>query len=811
MPEYADVEEVLDHQLSVLLIAEQDAFVVQGNVFCVLAPLMTQEGLRFEDVREQFPNRGKVWWLVGREGAEERMPRHGDLITATLEGGRFFNVSDPDKEKYQVRDWLPGARKWIQVLDIGDRRFPSEVIREEGIEWNDVTPSSPVLIVTGDQVIGPFFASRQPDSEALRIAPQNLGKPVATAMPVAAFLKAFRLSEFDVDIFQGNRRDAPREHRHLRFLSEKHLKAFEQQGKPIDASSDRQIVKWALNQAGFTQAQRTAFGDVLNKVGQLQFDSADGEGRAKRFSELCGNAKLVMGLGSEVAEDLASCEPFKALMQTHIDSLTARRVEAAVASRKADVEAAVAVLEKRRTGLAKEYDEAKRRQEEKLATEHSAWLRRLEEMETALKLREQAIGEKEKSIAQRLERVVEAYRAESVRLGDQILAELPILRRLGLGGTSSGAAPAEPERDTRSIVAPFVARSVPRESITESAFIDQFKTVAAARGFVFAVDDLVNFHVAVKSGIWSVLAGPSGIGKSTLPRLYAEALGMKDEFLKIEVRPDWLDDRDVIGAFNPLAGRFEPSPVGLVDQLIAAYEDAAKSRGGLYLVSLDEMNLARVEHYFAQFLSIMEEPAGTRMIRLFSRGMERAGEPYARYRELPIGDNIRFVGTVNIDETTHFFSPKVLDRAAVLTLNAIDHSRSQGPSLKARDLAVTPVHFDIWKSWIKDGQSAPAAARTLFLEIDKCLRRLHAGLGHRLLNRLLGYVASAGVMLPPDTALDYALMASVLPRVPVHHLRFGEEADKLRTLLPADRFPRSGAMLGRMVEEGGDHGFFQLL
>ena len=85
----------------------------------------------------------------------------------------------------------------------------------------------------------------------------------------------------------------------------------------------------------------------------------------------------------------------------------------------------------------------------------------------------------------------------------------------------------------------------------------------------------------------------------SLSRLYAEALGAIDEHLLIPVRPDWLDDRDVIGSFNALSGRYEPAPGGLVDRIIAAREDRKAGRGGIYPICLDEMNLARVEHYFA--------------------------------------------------------------------------------------------------------------------------------------------------------------------------------------------------------------------
>src|SRR5690606_32113398 len=208
-------------------------------------------------------------------------------------------------------------------------------------------------------------------------------------------------------------------------------------------------------------------------------------------------------------------------------------------------------------------------------------------------------------------------------------------------------------------------KPLPASPVEEERFLDHFRAVVDHNGFVFDADDLANFHVLVKTGLWTVLAGASGLGKSSLPRLYADALGSSDEFLMVPVRPDWLDDRDVIGAFNALSGRYEPAPCGLVDRLIVAHEDEKVGRGGIYIICVDEMNLARVEHYFAQFLSVLEQPEDARYLQLFSRGVLDPGDPYARYRDLKLGQNIRLVGTVNVDETTHFFSPKVIDRVSI--------------------------------------------------------------------------------------------------------------------------------------------------
>lgn len=816
MVDSLDVDDLVQRQVQLLLMAEQDSFASNGNLFCVLTPLMTQDGQRFTDVRECFPNRGRVWWLVGQEGDVEPA-RAGALLTAAIEPAPNYVSSNPEKERYQVRRFgsQPGARRWLQVIDAGRTLEIGALLSEQGIPC-DRQPAQRVLVLTADEIVGPFSVSRfDPAARRIVLAPPNLGKPVVRAVPRKALGSLIPFERFDLQIYQSSQRvSSAATAVRLDLVHEKHLAALEQQGKLIDAMSDRQVVKWALGFAGFTTSQKTMFSDAVQKAQTLRSEEPEelSARRHERFKVLCSDTQRVAALGEEIAEALSGRDPFKTLLLTHVDALASRRIEDVVSLRKGEVEAAISELENRRKNLARDYDTKKKQQEAQLASEHAVWLASLDARQKEIDRREAELSVKETRIANRLERLIEGYRKESDRVGDDVLAQLPVLKRLGLGGPGSPhSVAAEQEVPAKSVLGPWLDTPRGRDSVTERAFIQQLCDVASARGYSFSEADLIGFHVATKSGTWSVVAGPSGIGKSSLPRLYAEALGIKDEYLKIEVRPDWLDDRDVIGGFNSLSGRFEPGTSGLVDHLIAAREDLARGRGGIYIVCLDEMNLARVEHYFSQFLSVMEEPLGRRVIRLYSRGVEKPGEPYSRYRELAIGDNVRFVGTVNVDDTTHFFSPKVLDRAAVLTLDEADHTRAAAPSLTARELAVRPVHFEHWRSWVRDAGGAPSAARDLVLRIDARLRRLRAGLGHRLVRRVLSFVANAGDLLPAERSMDLAVAQAVLPRIPTHHRAFAEEVPHLLDLLPRERFPKAGRFLEEMRDHGGDDGFFQLL
>ena len=164
------------------------------------------------------------------------------------------------------------------------------------------------------------------------------------------------------------------------------------------------------------------------------------------------------------------------------------------------------------------------------------------------------------------------------------------------------------------------------------------------------------------------------------------------------VRPDWNDVRDLLGFENLLAGTFRPGA------LLRALREAQADPGRPYFVCLDEMNLARVEHYFADFLSIMETarrtPDGawtTDPIDLApGRDSVLSDDLGDLPAQVPIPPNFFVAGTVNMDETTYAFSPKVLDRANTVAFDRVDlalsdaDSDAQIDSTALRDLGSAP-------------------------------------------------------------------------------------------------------------------------
>jgi hypothetical protein len=510
---------------------------------------------------------------------------------------------------------------------------------------------------------------------------------------------------------------------------------------------------------------------------------------------------------------VAETPAFGDLVSRHVETTAERRIQEAIQRRQHEVEAAIeakkqelAQVQSNLDNLAAEFDRKAAAHEEELRIRLAARLGTVEERERKADIRERFLKEQQDEFLGR-------FRKEADNAGAAVLAHLPLLQALGLGEGRDGAGTTSLGGFADLPMPAFLQQSLTRpgeRAITEEEFLSQLARVVEQKGFLFAQEDLINFHVCVKTGGLTVLAGLSGTGKSSLPRLYAEALGCHDEYLHVPVRPDWLDDRDLVGAFNALAQRFEPAGSGLVEKLIAASVDQREGRGGIYLVCLDEMNLARVEHYFAQFLSVLELPSEERALTLFAPGVVRPGDPYAPYQGLPLGDNVRFVGTVNIDETTHFFSPKMLDRCQVVAFGAPDLAAPRRARAIERLAGVRPVTLSTYLGWTS-APSAEGTARAFLLQVNEVLRPSRLSLGFRQFDRVLRYVHSAQPFFSEDTALDFQLKQVVLPRLRATAPRFAETVQALSGLLIRERFPRSAEVLARILEARAEDDFFQLL
>ena len=238
----------------------------------------------------------------------------------------------------------------------------------------------------------------------------------------------------------------------------------------------------------------------------------------------------------------------------------------------------------------------------------------------------------------------------------------------------------EPEAPPPSGIVP----GPPQPNFQIATAIHEVIAYIADRGFIYEPWQIAQYITAVRTKPFVILAGITGTGKSKLPALVAEATGGESKL--VPVRPDWTDSADVLG-YTDLDGNFRPGPV-----LEIAHHATANSDQFCTCI-IDEMNLARVEQYFAEVLSRIEdrypqENGGYRTGPLIGPVPKEAD---AEWREVVIPENLAIVGTVNMDESTHYFSRKVLDRAFTIELSEVNLAQWNPNEKRVRTISTWPV------------------------------------------------------------------------------------------------------------------------
>ena len=312
----------------------------------------------------------------------------------------------------------------------------------------------------------------------------------------------------------------------------------------------------------------------------------------------------------------------------------------------------------------------------------------------------------------------------------------------------------------------------PDSTLGEADFLKCFFSHVHQSGYVYTEKDLVNFHVAMKSSTLVILSGMSGTGKSKIVSLYGESLGLPSEEIRmIPVRPSWTDDTDILGYLDTTTMLYRAADTGLVDTLRAASKNPDK----LYLICFDEMNLARVEHYFSQFLSVLENPVGKRFLQLYNPELEARVYNASEYpSRIELGKNLLFVGTVNLDESTFHFSDKVLDRANVIRFHRCSFAELKKCSLEAppKQEALPAVSTTTYLSFENPEKRAISLTdqEIAFLsDLDALLdeTKTDGGIGFRILRQIDDYLKNvpAGAVLTHQEAFDLQIAQRVLTKL----------------------------------------------
>lgn len=297
--------------------------------------------------------------------------------------------------------------------------------------------------------------------------------------------------------------------------------------------------------------------------------------------------------------------------------------------------------------------------------------------------------------------------------------------------------------------------------------ISDFQNSCKNAGLVYSDKLITRFVSSLLTKPFVILTGLSGSGKTKLAQAYVQWICQEEsQYRIIPVGADWTNREPLLGYPNALKPEEYVKPdSGVIDLIIQANSNPELP----HFLILDEMNLSHVERYFADFLSVMES---NEEIPLYADGTVDNGVP----SKLKVPANLFIIGTVNIDETTNMFSPKVLDRANTIEFR-INNSEMEGFLGKANDLnmkALLAKGANMALSFISLSNNKSFTTKDLD-EINKTLlnffgelQKTGAEFGYRSASeilRLINQLDTLDKVLTTSEKLDIAIMQKLLPKL----------------------------------------------
>lgn len=790
------------YEVRLICVVAQEKFDVDCNTFCKLAPIVYADGV--VPVPDDFPNDGEVWWMLAPQS--ESLAEPGRLLSCWVEDARDFRSDDLTKSRYQakresVRDLDP--REGLELLTAPDNALGTiqDLVSSSCTMVIDHRPSPSVLLRWRDDIYGPFsttldlaaapgqtkvhFTPTSPDLQVYRIA-----NDAFTEAAGAGLLSV----QTDVSLTQHRRLDCANlcTIRHELILGA----GFERvlgtdPDRLVLEPTERKIAR--LSKPYLTRRKRQELRALLDEVDLTAREAGDDQELSETIEQIKSatvsqdealgtltSALLNSGVLGE--ERLRKAEQEYA--EKYVEQSTAElqaRIEDQIRANREDLRKVNAELENAQAKALREEREAREQLKRRIEEQEETAKGEIETRKRKLETREDELKHQETVLKGNLEKVTRELREAGDDVVNRFLALAPLL-----GATTTmgcGSAPIESTETDAGARSPedafelptYVVSARPKvpAALAEEEFLERFLKVVQDAGFVYRAFDLQRFHVSVKCGELTILSGPSGIGKSSLPLLYGKALLGDDQATgrrgcqMVNVSPAWMDVRDLLGHMNTLDGQYYPAESGLYQHMIYAQEEFATNGDGtgIYLSCLDEMNLSQIEHYFSDVMMVLERDGADRAIQCFSHETASERCRFRRWARLELPPSIRFVGTVNLDETTRLLSDRLLDRVNMIQLGSAslpvagdqgDASRSSAPGRM-----VTLADLRAWRR----EAGLPKDLGSLLDQLRPHLATMRCPLSPRVYKAICRFVGSSDGVMSPPRAFDAQLSQRIFSKI----------------------------------------------
>lgn len=362
--------------------------------------------------------------------------------------------------------------------------------------------------------------------------------------------------------------------------------------------------------------------------------------------------------------------------------------------------------------------------------------------------------------------------------------------------------------------------SIQMSNKTPEELIEYLCRVIQIRRPNYSKNAIINIAICLTQGFLTVFSGEPGCGKTSICNIFGEALGlnkiadmiecpadskeMVGRYVAVSVERGWTSKRDFVGYYNPLSKTFDKSNRRIYNAL---HQLDTEKRAGIlklpYIILLDEANLSPMEYYWSDFMNICDDLGPHSKVNL--------GEDYV----FGVPETLHFVATINNDHTTETLSPRLIDRAWIITLpqlNLRDYSSLGNES----NIPAEEVEVISWKS-LRDAFT-PVKDECFFTpELQKCYESIVAKLREKKFTvspridiAIKRYWAIASKYfemddtktVAPTIALDYAIAQRILPKIGGNGEEFEKWLKEFSSLCSSNGLNTSAAIVKDIIERG---------
>ena len=362
--------------------------------------------------------------------------------------------------------------------------------------------------------------------------------------------------------------------------------------------------------------------------------------------------------------------------------------------------------------------------------------------------------------------------------------------------------------------------SIQMSNKTPEELIEYLCRVIQIRRPNYSKNAIINIAICLTQGFLTVFSGEPGCGKTSICNIFGKALGlnkiadmiecpadskeMVGRYVAVSVERGWTSKRDFVGYYNPLSKTFDKSNRRIYDAL---HQLDTEKRAGIlklpYIILLDEANLSPMEYYWSDFMNICDDLGPHSKVNL--------GEDYV----FGVPETLHFVATINNDHTTETLSPRLIDRAWIITLPQLN-LRDYSSLGNEANIPAEEVEVISWKS-LRDAFT-PAKDECFFTpELQKCYESIVAKLREKKFTvspridiAIKRYWAIASKYFEmddtktaaPTIALDYAIAQRILPKIGGNGEEFEKWLKEFSSLCSSNGLNTSAAIVKDIIERG---------